>query len=143
MGKFAVTFRQARTSVFQTPNDLRILIEPMIKKTTLLLLLFLPFLYCSAQENFTLSGTLKDAATGDDIIGARITVVEHHVKGAITNTYGFYSLTIPKGSYTIEYKSMGFVIQQVKIDLTANLTKNLEMVPESKMIDAVTVTTEK
>jgi hypothetical protein len=96
-----------------------------------------------SQENFTLSGTLKDATTGEDIIGARISVVELPGKGAITNTYGFYSLTLPKGSYTIEYKSLGFTLQQVKIDLNADIAKNLEMIPESKIFDAVTVTTEK
>ena len=112
-------------------------------KTTLLGLLLITGLLASAQQNFTLSGTLKDASTGEDIIGARITVAELPGKGAITNTYGFYSLTLPQGSYTINYKSLGFVLQEMKIELNADIVKNLEMVPESKMFNAVEVTTER
>lgn len=115
-----------------------------IYKTLLILTFFLlsPLLI-SAQEKFTISGTLKDGATGEDIIGARISVLELPGTGAITNTFGFYSLTLPKGTYTIQYKSLGFQILEEKIELNANITKNLDLMPEAKTFDAVLITTEK
>ena len=48
-----------------------------------------------AQENYTISGNLKDSETGEDIIGARILVEELPGTGAITNVYGFYALSLP------------------------------------------------
>ncbi|MBK9191341.1 MAG: TonB-dependent receptor [Crocinitomicaceae bacterium] len=101
-----------------------------------------PF-FISAQEKFTISGTLKDGATGEDIIGARIAVLELPGTGAISNTFGFYSLTLPKGTYTLQYKSLGFQTFEEKIELNANITKNLEMLPEAKTFDAIEITTEK
>ncbi len=74
-----------------------------------------PF-FISAQEKFTISGTLKDGATGEDIIGARIAVLELPGTGAISNTFGFYSLTLPKGTYTLQYKSLGFQTFEEKIE---------------------------
>jgi len=100
-------------------------------------------LFSVAQENFTISGTLKDASSGEDIIGARISVVGVSGKGAISNTYGFYSLTLPKGSYTIQYKSLGYVIDSFKVALNKNIVKNVELVPEARMTDVVNVTTQR
>lgn len=96
-----------------------------------------------SQDKFTVSGTLKDASTGEDIIGARVVVVELPGTGAITNTFGFFSLTLPAGTYTLQYKSLGFTLLEEKIELNANITRNIELVPESKVFDAVLVTTEK
>ena len=114
----------------------------MLKKITFLLLGFTS-LFSIAQENFTISGTLKDASTGEDIIGARVTALEVPGKGAITNTYGFYSFTLPKGTYTIQYKSLGFMIQEVKVDLNQDIVKNLELETEAKVTDVVYITTER
>ena len=77
------------------------------------------------EEKFTLSGTLKDASSGEDLIGARIAVKELDGVGAITNAYGFYSLTIPTGTYTIQYKSLGFEQGEFTIELTKDIVKNI------------------
>ena len=97
----------------------------------------------TAQEKFTISGTLKDGATGEDIIGARVAVLELPGTGAITNTYGFYSLTLPAGTYTLQYKSIGFTTTEVKIVLDKNITQDIELVPDSKVLDVVEVSTVK
>lgn len=95
------------------------------------------------QEKFTISGTLKDASTGEDIIGARIAVLELSGTGAITNTFGFYSLTLPAGNYTLQFRSIGFTTIEEKIVLDQNITKNLELQPEGKTLNTVVVTAEK
>lgn len=97
----------------------------------------------TAQEKFTISGTLKDGATGEDIIGARVAVLELPGTGAITNTYGFYSLTLPAGNYTLQYKSIGFTTTEVKVVLDKNITQDLELAPDSKVLDVVEVSTVK
>ncbi len=54
----------------------------------------------------TLSGTVKNLETGESLIGAVIYFNELE-KGCVTNSSGAYSITIPKGQYRVEYRSMG------------------------------------
>ncbi|MDX1348658.1 MAG: TonB-dependent receptor [Putridiphycobacter sp.] len=96
-----------------------------------------------SQTNFTLSGNIKDSSTGEDIIGARIQVAEIPSKGAITNVYGFYSLTLPAGTYTINYNFIGYQKISKKITLDQNITKNVELVLSTEMLQEVEVTGEK
>lgn len=55
----------------------------------------------AAQEKYTVSGTIKNAENGEAIIGAYVVVKELKNTGASSNAYGFYSLTIPGGRYTL------------------------------------------
>jgi len=54
----------------------------------------------TAQEKFTLSGTVKNAENGEALIGAYVVVKELRNTGASSNAYGFFSLTVPGGHYT-------------------------------------------
>ena len=60
-----------------------------------------------AQGNATLSGTVKDESKGEEIIGAVVRVKDQKL-GAVTNEYGFYSLTLPAGKYTIQISATGY-----------------------------------
>lgn len=115
----------------------------LLKTLSLLLVLLITSVSFAQDEKFTLSGTLKDGSSGEDLIGARVTVDELPGTGAITNAYGFFSLTLPKGSYTISYKSLGFESGSFKIDLTDNIQKNIEMVPGGKVLTKIDVTAER
>ena len=59
-------------------------------------------------QNFTVSGTVKDAGNGEDLIGALVGIAEMPGKGTATNSYGFYSITLPAGEYTLQFQSLGF-----------------------------------
>ena len=56
----------------------------------------------SAQKNHTISGYVKEEATGESLLGANVFVKET-MKGTVTNQYGFFSLTIPEGNYTLVF----------------------------------------
>lgn len=107
----------------------------------------LTFILCSAlsytQKNFTVSGNIKDNSTGEDIIGAKVTVTEIAGKGAISNVYGFYSLTLPEGEYTINYQFIGFQKISKKITLNQNTTIGVELVATPELLNEVEVTAEK
>jgi len=111
-------------------------------KSLLTLALFL-FSFISFGQNFTISGNIKDNETGEDIIGARIMVKEIEGKGALSNVYGFYSLTLPKGNYTIEYQFVGYTTQSFSVILDKDIKKNVEILPQTEMLGAVDVTGEK
>ena len=55
----------------------------------------------------TVSGYVRDAESGEELIGATVVVKELN-KGAVTNTYGFYSLTIPVQKVTIQFSYIGY-----------------------------------
>ncbi|MBY0433150.1 MAG: carboxypeptidase-like regulatory domain-containing protein, partial [Cyclobacteriaceae bacterium] len=54
-----------------------------------------------AQDKFTINGTIKDASNGEALIGATVYIKEIK-NGATTNEYGFYSITLPPATYTID-----------------------------------------
>jgi UMF1 family MFS transporter len=61
-----------------------------------------------AQSKFTLSGVIKDKKTGEGLIGAIIKVADKPSLGMASNEYGFYSLTLPDGDYTLVVNYFGF-----------------------------------
>ncbi len=90
-------------------------------------------------QNYTLSGSVKDAANGEDLIGVTVRVVELKDKGARTNSYGFYSLTLPKGNYTIEFQYLGYEKQSLKLDLDKDQKQNIQLKLIEKAIKDVVV----
>ena len=99
-----------------------------------LLILFLIGLLCfnaelkSEEALYTISGYIKDASTGEDLIGANI-YIEDVKAGAISNTYGFYSLSLPKGKYRVKVSYMGYQGQEFDIDMNEPISRNIHMVP--------------
>ena len=87
------------------------------RKSRLLLLLwaflFLTLFSYADGENdplvkkFAISGHIKDATTGEDLIGATIYIKEIG-SGTITNTYGFYSISLPQGIYNFVFSYIGY-----------------------------------
>jgi hypothetical protein len=93
-------------------------------------------------QKFTLSGYLKDASNGEELIGASVYVKEL-ANGANTNLYGFYSLSLPSGTYTVTFSYLGFTSQTKVIDLRKNLTLNIELQAENIQLEEVVVSSER
>ena len=109
--------------------------------TLLFVLLLLPKV---SAQNFTVSGTLKDASSGEDLIGATVIVKEKPTVGTAANTYGFYSLTLPKGEYTLLFRYIGFDPLEQKITLDHDLRLNRELASETGLaISEVVIKSEK
>lgn len=95
-----------------------------------------------AQEKYTISGTITDARNGETMIGTNV-FVEPIMKGATTNVYGFYSLTVPEGDYTLKVSFLGYETFAKEIKLDQNLTFNLELAESAFTKDEVVVKGEK
>jgi outer membrane cobalamin receptor len=78
-------------------------------------------LFMQAQQNFTISGTIRDAATGETMIGATVAPVELPGVGASCNAYGFYSLTMPAGNYHLIYRMIGYQDDTLVVNLNSNI----------------------
>ena len=85
----------------------------MLKKITLLLILFCG--YTAVAQKSTISGHVKDASSGEELMFATI-YVDEVAKGVTTNTYGFYSITLPNGVYTVKYSFVGLktIVKKIK-----------------------------
>lgn len=102
-----------------------------------LLLLFLAANTATGQK-YSISGYVRDAYTGEDIIGAYISHENGKTK-AVTNVYGFYSVSLPAGTYKLVYSFLGYSAQQQEIELNKNITLNAELVPSDAELEEVTV----
>ena len=95
----------------------------MKKQILVYLCLFLSS-YIYAEDKFTISGFVSDQNNGENIIGVNI-FCKDLKQGVISNTYGFYSLTLPKGNYEILFSYIGYETQIYNISLNKNLEKNI------------------
>ncbi len=111
----------------------------MTSLRVMLLFLFLNPLLILAQEKFTLSGTVTDSQSNETLIGVNIIIPEIQ-SGTITNEYGFYSITLPKGSYKIQISYLGFKTISETISLDNDLTKNFKLNEAAESLDEVVIT---
>ena len=101
---------------------------------TLSLLLF----QLVAQESFTVSGVIKDGATGEDLPFVSVSV-EGTTIGSNSNIRGFYSLSLPAGNHTLIFSSIGFQTISKDINLQADLKVNMELNEESIELEVAEV----
>ena len=110
----------------------------MIKTFFFYILLFCSAVAGIAQRNYTISGYIKDASNGEALTGATVYTKENF-KGTITNTYGFYSLTVPQGEYTFEAAFVGYETYSKPINLNENIRINIELSPVSYQMEEIVV----
>jgi len=104
----------------------------------LLLILSLP----GFAEKVTLSGYLKDKANGEALIGASVYIPQLKT-GVTSNVYGFFSISLPKGSYPVNFTYIGFQTQSPTIDLSESKQMNVLLEEDVKQIEEVVITGEK
>lgn len=94
-----------------------------------------------AQDNFTVSGVVTDTSNGETAFGASVYLKDTTI-GAMTNAYGFYSITAPKGTYTLVVSYIGYASQNIEINLDKNQKINLELSPSNTTLDTVIIKAE-
>jgi hypothetical protein len=110
-----------------------------MKNIYLFLFFFLAIGHLQAQKRFTISGYFK--AEGEDLVGASLYVQDDPSKIAQTNNYGFYSLTLAEGEYSLVASYFGYTDQVVKINLRRDTSINFNLSSGVEM-DQVEVTAE-
>ncbi|MEQ9229489.1 MAG: TonB-dependent receptor, partial [Cyclobacteriaceae bacterium] len=91
------------------------------------------------RKSYTISGTIKDSQTGESLIGAAV-IVGNTSTGTISNSYGFFSLTLPEGIYQLSFRYLGYesLIKEVKLESNTLANTSLKLIPQK--LDQVTVT---
>ncbi|WP_343626128.1 TonB-dependent receptor [Flavobacterium lindanitolerans] len=108
----------------------------------LLILLFLIGSWAKAQDKVTISGTIVNSQNNETLIGVSIYIPELQ-SGTTTNEYGFFSLSIPKGDYTLQVSYMGFQTSEEKISLQQNLRKNISLESSTQNLEEIVITERK
>ncbi len=80
---------------------------------------------------------MKDAQTGETLIGASIQINVISDKGTVTNAYGFYSLSLPKGSYQLTFSYVGYQTIRKDIILNSDLQINEELSSVNQLSEVV------
>lgn len=88
------------------------------------------------QENVTISGYLKDADSGEALVFANI-YSQDKLLGTVTNEYGFYSLTVPKGQHRIYFSYLGYNIGINEITADKDQEFNVELTPSNLLKEIV------
>lgn len=94
-----------------------------------------------SDERYTISGYIKGANTGEELISASLFVKETG-QGVVSNLYGFYSLTLPAGDYEVIYSYIGFDDNSQKITLTKDIRLDIELSESGNLLSEVTITAE-
>ncbi len=93
-------------------------------------------------EKYTISGYIKDAASGESAIGANVFIKEL-LKGTTTNQYGFYSFTADKGNYQLAVTYLGFEDHVQEIVLDQDLRINISLKTKTYIAKEIEVSSEK
>ncbi|WP_027392233.1 TonB-dependent receptor [Aquimarina latercula] len=107
----------------------------MIKK--IVYLLFLCTLGTIGQEQFTISGYIKNVSSGEKLLGVNI-IIDNSI-GTTTNDYGFYSMNIEKGTHQIEISYLGYKTILKEIQITNNQKIDFNLTEELAQLDEIII----
>ncbi len=128
-----------------TPISIRNTLFVHLKGKSQRIFTLLGFLLCLSMtvvaQDFTINGYVKDASNGEAMFGATIYIKELQ-SGQVTNAYGFYSVTIPRGKYNIEFRFTGYETILKEVNLTQNERLDIELEEAKTDLEEVVVTAE-
>ena len=115
----------------------------MLRKIIIAFVLIWVYVFAGAQNRFVLSGNISDAETGEDLAGAAIAVEGNFESGTFSNNYGFYSLTLPEGTYQLRFQFIGYEPRLIRVEMNRNQKLDVELKSASFEIGSIVVTGER
>ena len=109
-----------------------------MKKQLFIVFLVLQSILSVAQERVTLSGSVVDSNNNETVIGVLVEISELKIS-TFTNEYGFFSLTVPKGSYNLQVSTIGYETKIIEISLQENSKLAIEIKANTKELEAVII----
>jgi hypothetical protein len=96
------------------------------------------FTTANSQNKVTLNGYIRDFDNGEELIGVTIYVPALKA-GTVSNDYGFYALTIPPGTYEVQYSYIGYRQQTLTLDLSKDVAHNLALAMEAEQMQEIVI----
>ncbi len=113
------------------------------RKVLLILAFFALTGVIRAQSTYVLSGTITDTETGESLAGATVVVEGMPGTGAVSNSYGFYSLTLPAGKHRFSVRFIGYETLRVQMDIQENQKRNFGLNEKNYELGNVVVSGER
>ncbi len=95
-----------------------------------------------SQIKHTISGTVTDVKSNETLIGVDVYLPELQ-KGTITNSYGFFSITIEEGVYDLTVQFLGYTSQSIPVQLDKNISLTIQLEEDTEQLEAVVITADK
>jgi hypothetical protein len=114
----------------------------LLKAFLTIVFLFLFQLTSFSQKRYTISGYIRDSLSRETLIGASITV-KSQGKGVSSNQYGFYSITLPEGSYTLVSSFVGYLASEIKVELNNNMDLDIATISKSSLSQEIVVSSKR
>ena len=92
------------------------------------------------KTSYTVSGHVRDEANGETLVGATVQL-KNTTTGAVTNLYGYYSLTLPQGDYTLVFTYIGYKITEKQVLVNKDITLSVELAEMTEELREVVITT--
>lgn len=105
----------------------------------LITIIFLILTFELSAQKHTIFGIIKDKTTGENLIGATISVENQNI-GTTSNNFGFYSITIPDGKQRIRCSFIGYQVFNREIELRNEASLNIELETQDANLEEVVVT---
>lgn len=91
-----------------------------------------------SQDKVTINGYVKDADNGEELIGVTVYVPALQA-GTVTNDYGFYALTVPRGTYEVQYSYVGYRQQKITLEFSKDIVNNTSLEMEAEFMQEIIV----
>ncbi|WP_295713550.1 TonB-dependent receptor [Mucilaginibacter sp.] len=104
-----------------------------------ILLLLVPGLLLAQQKKVTISGTIKDKASGETLPGATVGFTQLPGIGVSANTYGYYAISVPEGQLTLVASYAGYKTDTIKVDATKNTVININLASGNSQLQEVVI----
>lgn len=95
-----------------------------------------------ADKKFTVSGYITNKTNGETLLGATVYIAELQT-GTVSNFYGFYALNLPPGKYSLTYSYIGYNSFSKAIELTSDITLNVELSSSQQLLDEIVIVGER
>ena len=109
--------------------------------TRFIYLIYFYSVFGFSQNQFTLSGSIYESEGQETLIGANV-IFPKVSTGATTNEYGFYSITLPEGTYNVKVSYLGYSSISKIINLNKNLTQNFSLEANTDSLDEIVLKTD-
>ena len=93
----------------------------------------------AAQQKYTVSGYMTDAASGETLISAALLETASR-QGTVTNNFGFYTLTLPAGDVSLEWSYIGYETATATFRLQRDTVIHVALKPAAEMLSGAAVT---
>ncbi len=107
-----------------------------------MIVMLLSIITYAQEKNVSLNGYIKDAANGELLIGATVSV-KGTSTGAVANNYGYYVLNLPPGTYDIIVQFLGYAPQEYSLEIKSNVRKDFELQMDGLGLEEVVVSSDR